>query len=245
MYKIYILLFSLLILASCGNKHEGEQKTGLLSNLIDITDNESKGVDEILDFYGGYCKYSIGFSASTKDGKKKYFELEMSQSDAIDERLDNVHLPSSNVAYIFYKNLKEEKKNYNEIHVSLISKDNNKREFSFPISVLEQVEKRMIVLDKTINLLKDKEFEKIKEMLNNELVPFDKEKLIPRLKEIEPQLGSIQEFLFYGFKVANHKEKKILHLSGGLLRDKQNNEFSIDIDFDSDNSELYQLQYKL
>lgn len=41
-----------------------------------------------------------------------------------------------------------------------------------------------------------------------------------------------------------YKEKEILHLSGALIRDKQNNEFSIDIDFNSDKDEIYQLQYK-
>lgn len=119
-----ILIASSLTITSCGNRHEGEQKPTLLSNALSITDNEDKGVKEILDFYGGYCKYAIGASASTETGKKKYFELELSKSDAIEERAKVAQMPASNIAYLFYKNLnQEERANYDEIHTVLIFAD--------------------------------------------------------------------------------------------------------------------------
>ncbi|WP_394751254.1 hypothetical protein [Spongiimicrobium salis] len=244
MNRILGLLICTFLITSCGNKREGEQKTGLLSHFMSITDNEDAGVKEILDFYGGRCKYAIGASASTKEGKKKYFELEMSQSKAIEERLDKPELPSSNIAYIFYKSLKEEKNNYDAIHVVLISKNNSKQEFKYPISTLEQVEHRMSLNDKTVTLLKEKKFEELHNILNNELVPFDKEELVPRLIELEPQFGDIKEYRFFGFMIVPYKGKDMLHLSGALLREKQNHEFSIDVDFNSDKNELYQIQYK-
>lgn len=245
MTRILSLIICVLLLTSCEKKTEGEQKTGILSNFISITDNEDAGVKEILKFYGGQCKYAIGASASSKDGNKKYFELEMSQSDAIEGQMNKVHLPSSNVAFLFFKNLKEEKSNYDAIHVVLILKDNSKQEFIFPITELEKVEKRMSVAEKTVSLLKEKKFEELREMLNNEIVPFDKNELIPSLKEIEPQFGNIVEFRLYGFKIVPIKGKEILHISGAIMRDTQNNEFSVDIDLNSDKMELFQLQYKL
>ncbi|AXT59204.1 hypothetical protein D1816_02190 [Aquimarina sp. AD10] len=244
MKKIISLLICVLLLVSCGNKHEGEEKPSLLSNLINITDNENNGIEEILNFYGGRCEYSIGVSASTSDGTKKYFEIEMSQSDEIEKRLDKPILPSSNIAYIFYKNLKEEKKNYDAIHVILVSKNNVEQEFKYPVSTLEKVEQRISLNDKTVNLLKEKKFENLKTMLNNELIPFDKNELVPRLIKLEPQFGDIKEYRFFGFMIAPYKGKDILHLSGALLREKQNHEFSIDVDFNSNRDELYQLQYK-
>ncbi len=54
-------------------------------SIVSISNNEDKGIKEVLDFYGGYCKYSIGASASTEDGTKKYFELELSKSDIIEK----------------------------------------------------------------------------------------------------------------------------------------------------------------
>jgi hypothetical protein len=245
MNRILSLIICTFLITSCGNKREGEEKTGILSHLINISDNENNGIQEILDFYGGRAEYSIGASASTSDGTKKYFEIEMSQSDAIDKRLDKVYLPSSNIAYRFYKNLKEEKKDYDEIKIVLISKDNKKQEFNFPITLLEKAEKRIKVQEKTISLLKDKKFDELKEMLNNEVVPFDKDELISSLKKFEPQLGDIIEFRLFGFKVTKIKDKEFMHISGAIIREKQNNEFSIDIDFNSDKYELYQIQYEL
>ncbi len=102
----------------------------------------------------------------------------------------------------------------------------------------------MSLNDKTVSLLKEKKFEEISSMLNNELIPFDKEELVPRLIELEPQFGNIKEYRFFGFMIVPFKGKEVLHLSGALLREKQNHEFSIDIDFNSENDELYQLQYK-
>ncbi|NQY31005.1 MAG: hypothetical protein HRT69_16255 [Flavobacteriaceae bacterium] len=219
---------------------------GLLASCNDalVTDIEKQAVDSVLEYYGGICHRSKGFNS--KNGKTTtYFELKMSKSEAIEGQMNKVHLPSSNVAYIFYKNLKEEKKNYNSIHVILTSKDNTEQEFIFPITLLERVEKRMSLANKTITLLKEKQYEQLNSMMNNEIIPFDKEQLIPRLKKIEPEFGNIKEFLFFGFKVVPYKSKNLLHLSGVIIRDKKDHQFSIDIDFDSDKNEIYQLQYKL
>lgn len=247
MHKIYILLFSVLILTSCGHHREGEQKNGLLSNLIDITDNESKGVDEILGFYGGRCEYSVGFSASTKEGKKKYFALEMSQSAAIEKLEDNLDMPSSNIAYLFYRNLREESKNYDEIHAVIILKDGTKKTFVYSRELLESVHKRMKLVHKVVALLKQKEYEQIKSLLDNEvLYQYDKEAFIEKLKKVDPQLGNIVKFNPYGFKIRNTKSgRKMLHVSGALIRDIQNTGFSIDIELNSDKDEVFLLQYKL
>ena len=51
--KQTILLVGLIaLMTNCAEKKDGEQKNTLLSNFVSITDNEDKGVKEILDFYG-------------------------------------------------------------------------------------------------------------------------------------------------------------------------------------------------
>lgn len=209
-----------------------------------VTDLEKQAVDSVLDFYGGICYRSKGFSSENTD-VTTYFELKMVDSERIQGQMDKDHLPSSNVAYLFYKNLKEEKENYDEIHVILVSEDKSEQQYIFPVALLERVEKRMMVIEETIEMIKNKRFESLHSILNNELVPFEKEELITNLKKVEPQFGVIEEFQFFGFKVIPYKGKDILHLAGAVIRDKQNTEFSIDIDFNSDKNELYQLQYKL
>src|SRR5438309_8729239 len=100
----YFVLSSLLMVISCTGNFK-------------ITDNEDKGVKEVLSLFGGYCKYSIGWDVSTKTGKKKYFELELSKSAFVDNMADMTELPASGVAYYFYKNLKGERRKYTHIKV--------------------------------------------------------------------------------------------------------------------------------
>jgi hypothetical protein len=246
MNRILSLIICVFLITSCGNKREGEQKTGLLSNFIDITDNEDAGVKEILDFYGGQCKYAIGASASTKEGNKKYFELEMSQSDAIEKLADKMEMPASNIAYLFYRNLKDEKENYDEIHSVIIFEDGTKKTFEYSTKQLGLVHNRMKTVNKVVELISSNDFQTLKSILNNELVGFDKDEIITNLENMNPKLGKVIEFNPYGFRINKSKSGiEILHISGAMIRELQNNAFSIDLDLNSEKEEIYLLQYKL
>ncbi len=206
-----------------------------------FTEREKEAAQSVVDFYGGTCYRSKGIS-SQNGNNSTYFKLKMTESEII-ESFDHLDLSSSHIAYLFYNNLKEEKNNYDEVQVVIVLNDKSEHEYTFPVSTLERVNQRMIVLDKTVLLLKNQDYESIKSMLNIELIPVDKEELVPRMKEVEPQLGKIQEFQFFGFKIVTYKGVEVLHLSGALIREKQNHEFSIDIDYNSDKEELYQIQF--
>ena len=247
MKSLGLIIAITLTLASCADKHEGEQKTGLLSNLVGITDNEDKGVKEILDYYGGQCKYAIGATASTESGSKKYFELEMSKSDPFEKYAQIVEMPASNVAYLFYKNLKEEKTKYDEIHTVVIFNDGTKKTFVFDSKQLDLVVKAMPSVLKVVDILKSKNYSSLSPMLNDStLMEYDKKGLISNIEKMDPQFGIIKEFIPYGFRTKNlDNGKKVLHISGALMRDKQSNEFSVDLNPDSPTDEIYLIQYKL
>ena len=246
MNRILSILICTFLITSCGNKRDGEQKTGLLSNFISLTDNEGAGVKEILDFYGGQCKYAIGASASTKDGKKKYFELEMTKSEVLEENANRIEMPASNIAYLFYRNLKEEKENYDEIHSVIIFEDGTKKTFEYSTETLELVNERMTLVNHTVDLMTNKDYDSLKSILNAELFEFDKNEFITNIKKFEPQLGEIKEFRPFGFRIREAKNGiNLLHVSGALIREIQNNEFSVDMDLNSEKQELYLLQYKL
>jgi len=244
-----ILIALTLTITSCGNRHEGEQKPSILSNALSITDNEDKGVKEVLDFYGGYCKYAVGASASTETGKQKYFELELSKSDVIEEKAKVAQMPASNIAYLFYKNLnKDESENYDEIQSVLIFADGKKMTFKFPTKQLELVKQRIKVVDKVVRLIKDKNFEALKPLLNDQaLVSYDKNELVTNLTKVDPQFGNVTEgFRPFGFRINKAKDgTDVLHISGAIIRDKQSNEFSVDLDLNGKDDNIYVLQYKL
>lgn len=246
MNRILSLIICAFLLTSCGNKREGEQKTGLLSNFVSITDNEDAGVKEILAFYGGQCKYAIGVSASTKDGNKKYFELEMSQSEVIENLADKIEMPASNIAYLFYKNLKEEKVNYNEIHSVILFDDGTKKTFKYSTEQLELVINRMDLAYKTVELLSNQDYENLKTLFNTNELKIDKDIVISDLKKLEPELLGINEFRPFGFRINKSKNgTNLLHISGALIREVQNNAFSIDVDLNSKKEEILGMQFEL
>ena len=246
--KSFNLLVGLtVILFGCAEKKEGEQKTTLLSNFISITENEDKGIKEILAFYGGQCKYAVGVSASTDQGKEKYFELEMSQSEIVEKYANMAQLPASNVAYIFYKNLKEEKDHYHEIHTVLTFKDGGEMTYTYPMEQLDLVAGRMPTVQKIVELIKTNQFQEIKPFLNDTSVAkYDKNELVTNMEKLNPQLGEVKEFLLYGFRITEKENgKRYLHISGGILRDMQNHEFSADFDLDGPKDELLMIGYSL
>jgi hypothetical protein len=247
--RFIVLLVVALTISSCGTRHEGEIKPTLLSNAMSITDNEDKGVKEILGFYGGYCEYAIGVSASSEIGNKKYFELEVSKSDVIDNKANSAQMIASNIAYLFYKNLnEEERQNYDEIHSVLVFADGKRKTFEFPTKTLEQVEGRMNVAFKVVALIKEKNFEALRPILNDTAyVAYDKNELITNLKAFDPQFGNVTEgFRPFGFRINEGKSgAEVLHISGAIIRDIQSNEFSVDLDLHGLDDTIYMLQYKL
>ena len=242
-----ILLIIGLTLSSCGDRHEGEQKPTLLSNLVSISDNEDKGVKEILEYYGGQCKYAIGADASTDNGSIKYFELEVSGSEVIEKYSNIAAMPSSNIAYLFYSNLKDEKSKYDQIHTVLILKDNSKIDYKFSKEKLEIVDQKMNIVNKVVALLKEKNFDGIKSMLTSDttFINLDKEKYIANITSADPQFGNIKEFTPCGFRFDETEDgSELLHISGILRRDKQSNEFSVTIDPKSTKDEIIVMEYK-
>ena len=246
---ISFIFFCSMFLFSCAERRGGEIKTGLFSNFLQITDNEDKGVKEVLDFYGGYCKYSIGTSASSKDGTAKYFELELSKSDLVEQQgLEYAKLTASNTAYLFYKNLKDESSNYNEIHVVLKFEDGQEHKFEYTTSQLALVEKRLPLAYKVVETIKLQDFNALLPLLNDSsLYEYDKNALISRLAEVGSQFGNITDGLTHiGFVVYKAKDgRDILYIAGIVTRDIQSHEFSLELDLNSDVEEVFMIDYSI
>lgn len=220
-----------------------------MSNFVSITDNEDKGVKDILGFFGGECRYSIGVSASSSEGNGKFFELELSKCEAIEQWKDDPQIPSSNMAYRFFSQLKEERKNYNEIRSVLIFKDGKKTEAKYSVKELQLVSNRMNVVKKIVNLIKEKKFDAIKPMLNDSSVfHYNKNTLIKNIENADPEFGNITEegYRFWGYRInTTNTGMQLLHISLVLIRDKQSSTFSVDLDLNGTNNEVYLLNYKL
>ena len=156
-------------------------------------------------------------------------------------------MPSSNIAYLFYSNLKDEKSKYDQIHTVLILKDNSKIDYKFSKEKLEIVDQKMNIVNKVVALLKEKNFDGIKSMLTSDttFINLDKEKYIANITSADPQFGNIKEFTPCGFRFDETEDgSELLHISGILRRDKQSNEFSVTIDPKSTKDEIIVMEYK-
>jgi hypothetical protein len=245
MKKYHLIMLIVFTGFSCVSKHPGEQKPDFISNFVSITDNENKGVKEILRFFGGQCKYSIGTTFSTVTGKTRDFELELSKSDLIEKDSQYIEMNASNMAWLFYKNLKEENSKYSEIRCVLDFRNGNSRKFTFPVNHLKSVASKMPVVEKVAGYIKDKNFNGIKLMLNDELIgTVGKLQIINILPETEARFGPVKGFIPFGFRFYNSQSnKEILHISGELLRDKQSTQIGIDLDPSSNTDEIFLLDY--
>jgi hypothetical protein len=242
MSKIYVILtiaFVGIFIGSCGRRHEGEQR---LSNFVSITDDEDKGVKEVLAFYDGVCKYSVG----NKQGKH-FFELQLSKSARIEKYFQRAEMPASNIAYLFFRNIQTESKKYDEIHTVLVFDDGTSLTFSYSIDTLNIVNAKFAVLQNVVNLIGKNDFKGLRNLFDESgMQSSDKDKMITNLQKYQSVLGQEKEFLPYGFKYYQSENGRTgLHLSGIVVRTKQNNEISIDLGAILGENKIWKLNYKL
>jgi hypothetical protein len=211
-----------------------------------ITDNESKAIDDILKFYGGACKYSVGFIESTDDKEdKKYFEIELTNSVALSRYADRPEWTTSNLAYRFYKHLNlEERQTYTHIRGTLLLDNGDKIKHDYSIEELEVVDKKMKIVSDVIEKIKQKKFDDLKSYLNPENnFTYNKDDVINDLKNYESQFGKILEFRLFGFKYTSADTKPILTIFGAMIRDVQYTEIKISINPKSEKTEVMAVKY--
>ena len=243
MRNINYLLVGLLILTSCVQKREGETQNTLASKVVGVSDNEYNGVADAVNFYGGVCNRHKGFE--TKNGEKKtYFELEMKDSELLESYSQIIEMPSSNIAYLFYKNLgKEEKEKYSFVRVTIDFKNGENHQSDYYLEDLERLINNVDKIKYTTKLMINNDYSKLFSHFDKELAPdLTIEQLSTLCKQVDSQYGQIESVQFQGFSffnVSEPTEKELLHLAGIHLRNGQNTPFSIFIDPNRGENEEY------
>lgn len=115
---IKLCFFFLIFFYSCKNRQIGEKKTGLVSHFISITENENKGIKNVLAFYGGQCEYGIQKIYSTDIGKQTNFWLKLSKSGYVDSsaKLQNYLLQT--LLIFFLRTLRLKRKHTHKFKVN-------------------------------------------------------------------------------------------------------------------------------
>lgn len=195
--KTKLTFFSLLLLiASCSR--------------IGPTDNELRGIKYVANAWGGEYKYAKGWKTHTG----KYFELELKNSNGIEEFKNNAGIAAAGIAYTFYRQLEEEKNNYEAINPVLIFKNGNKETFSFRVTLLDSVKPMIKLGDEMIRLMQERRYDKVYDLWDPaRATPGGKDSLTMKLRMIDSLSGNVKENLLIGFEfVKIETGEKMLHV---------------------------------
>lgn len=240
-YTFSLLFLGILFISSCKNT---PPEPSLPSNL---SQNENKGLQEIISTYGGEIHFDKGAIAATAETKaKRIFEISLSNSTKVAEQAKNANLISSNLAWLMYKSMQSDANNYDEIHSVLTIKE-NKTTIKYPISDLKIVAKKMALLDKIVALIKANKLEELKPYLNNtDLIEYPKDEILAELNFRSKVNGPVKGFTPAGFKRNKSADgKSILQISGMLNRERLDHPISVAADMQSEKEEVLFLQFML
>lgn len=243
-----ILLASTLLLVACKfPKQKSERESDSFMGIPKISENEDRGIKEVLDRFGGRCDYGVEEKVDNQY-KQTNFWLKLSNSYFLDSSSNVAEFESSIIAFIFYKNLKKERKRYNKIHCILSFSNREKLEFFYTTEQLEQIETKLQLANKIVNYIKVKDFEALKKSLiiDCAIFNFDKSLLVSNLEKVELKLGDIVEYIPNGFKFSKTKSGcDILCVSGLIKRKNEKNSYlSIFINSSNRDDKILFLNYQ-
>jgi hypothetical protein len=230
---------------SCSTKKEGEQKPTLLSNFLKITDSEDRGVKAVLATYGGYCSYSVGVSVDTRGENEKYFKLKLNKSNGLEYYEKYYDMLGPGICYTFFRELANEKTSYSSIRAQIEFNDGQEKSFEFSINELEKVQQKMQLVEDIVQVLKDRQFQKLKLYLDKQtVVKYNMDDFIKNVIKIEEVSGSVQSFMFLGFSIdKTENDVTLLKVAGLLKRNNQNNPIKIEMDLNSNLNQVFNFDF--
>lgn len=215
-------------------------------NQLKISEDETKGLNEIASLYGGNITYAIKWNTSTNTGRSKTFEIEIDNSDIINNNQKLTEMFASNIAYTFFKYSKTQKEKYDSILATVHFKEGGKATFVYNPDLLEVVDIKLKFVRQVVDILKSKKYDEISSTIKTGPVLLEENRIkyIEKLKSLDSTFGDIYDFTPSGLRISSgDKQKQILHISGSLKRSKADTQFSIDINSDSGQQEFYYIDY--
>ena len=248
MKNFFAIIIIMTAIVSC-KPDEGETIEYPIAKILgkEFNENEKKGIKDLLNYCDGYCEHGVGKRTSTSDGETQYYSLEFSKSESLeDAKKLNLNITSS-FAYIFFRNLKEEREKYDEIIVGVKYIDGSVSDEIFPFSELEIVEEKMKDVERIVEIIKKKEFDVLRPMLKDTTtIPYSVDKLISGIENVDTDLGIVKGFNPLGYRFySTNNSNKVLHIYGSVERDNMTHNLSVDFDINSPKGEVLMISYKL
>jgi hypothetical protein len=186
--KRCFLFFVISLLFSC----KKEENTNINTSI------EYNAIQNVLNFYGGKCIKSKGYLYDNGN-EKKYYEIEISNSELLNKKINDLKIHAANIAYLFYSNLDNDKDKYQEIKVKIVLNDGRHEEFSYLSDNLIEIENIQPILNQIIDKIKKKKYDDL-------ITTFDKsinievKSLEDLFSILENQYGKIGLIQLQGFE---------------------------------------------
>jgi hypothetical protein len=216
--KNIIGILLILVVASCGKEK--------------ATETELQAVNGVLEFYGGACKYHKG-TVTKKGVTEKFFELEIRESKLIESFSNRLEIPASNIAYLFFSNLKDEQYNYTDVKVKLLINNGKTSAYSYPVGELKEIDQLIPILNRVSQLIKTQSYQAL--LLEFDTVPESSmtfKRLVDICSPIQFKYGLIERVQFQGcaFYERPVDKRPMVHVAGMMIRKKGNVPISLFID---------------
>lgn len=209
-------------------------------NKKDSLKNEENAVQQVLNFYNGECLKSKGFELEN-GSNISFYELEISNSELLNLKSQNLRKHSANIAYLFYSNLNNEKKNYDKIKVKINLSDGDVQEFSYSSDDLVEVEKIKTYRNQIVKNIMDNDYSSLIKMFDDS-VSIKQEELSDLFSSIELQYGKVVKTQFQGFEYRESNNfGEVIVLNEALLYDKT--ALSMDIIFNKENMKVIAIEF--
>lgn len=168
------------------------------------TENEINAVQEVLNFYNGECLKSKGIEKGNGVDKRNY-EIEISKSELLNQSLAKLKSHSGNIAYLFYSNLKNEKRNYDEIKVKINLANGESQSFKYSDKELDEIENVQPEINEIIKNIITDDHEKLSGQFEAS-IKIEKKNISELFTFLKSKYGKIDKAQFQGFQFENSND---------------------------------------
>jgi hypothetical protein len=233
--SLILLLFNCSAFVSCKN------------NLSVFSENEMKGLTEIRQFLGGSLTCGKHLGNLSDEGKTSVFTVELKDSEGAEEIANTAmksrpaQMIASNMAYILYNNMKEERLKYTAIQATINFANGKTNTLQYSITELEVAATKFKVVNKIVDLLKAKNYDGLNAYFvdKSSYSKLSKKERVAFIKSIESKYPSTEDFELWGFG----QNTEVITFIGNLIRGGEPHRFMIILNPDVSKEEVYYINY--
>ncbi|WP_345223364.1 hypothetical protein [Hymenobacter koreensis] len=200
---------------------------------------EAPSVEPLRRFYGAGSATVAEGVAQPAPGRPhgRYFGITLAggMAERMEQSFQTLHLPASNCAYLFYRQLSpRHRATHAFVRITLKGKTTSSQ-FEFPLAHLARVERSEALLKRALPLLQAGDYDALLAKGNpwgGSVAAWQRAK--PRFRQLDSDYGRVCSFSLQGFAyltpTLGGRTRPLIRLAGVLVRAKRNHQFAWVVD---------------